>query len=311
MHRFDAYSLGATLYMPVLHPRVADILHGRVPPPAASIVLCLEDALAAGDVADGLRRLDQLMSDLPEHLPVRTFLRPRDRNMAFELCARAAGTAIEGLVAPKVVPQTLPDWLALTREAGLSVMPTLESGCFFDPGKIGAIRDILDDHPKDAARLAAIRLGGNDLLSTLALRRERGVTSWEGPLGWILSMASSILMAAGYPVAAPVYDVIDDLDTLRRETLRDVAAGFISKTVIHPVQTPVINRAFQVLKGDVEHAKAALDTDAQAVFKLDGVMCEPATHRAWAQRTMARKAVFGVVGEVAHVATLEKMALKL
>ncbi|MGS2745173.1 HpcH/HpaI aldolase/citrate lyase family protein [Halomonas sp. LS-001] len=311
MHRFDAYSLGATLYMPVLHPRVADILHGRVPPPAASIVLCFEDALAVGDVADGLRRFDQLMKHLPEHLPVRTFLRPRDRNMALELCARAAGTAIEGLVAPKVVPTTLPDWLALTREAGLNVMPTLESACFFDPGKIGAIRDILDDHPDDAARLAAIRLGGNDLLSTLALRRERGVTSWEGPLGWVLSMASSILIAAGYPVAAPVYDVIDDLETLRRETLRDVAAGFISKTVIHPAQTPVINRAFQVSRDDVKHAQAALDTDAQAVFKLGGVMCEPATHCAWARRTMARKEIFGVVGEPTNVATLEKMALKL
>lgn len=296
MHRFDAYSLGATLYMPVLHPRVTDILCGRLPVPAASIVLCLEDALAAHDVADGLRRLDLLMRDLPDHLPVRTFLRPRDRDMALELCDRAAKTSIEGLVAPKVVPETLPAWLELTREAGLTVMPTLESGCFFDPGKICAIRDILDDYCEDAVRLAAIRLGGNDLLSTLALRRERGITSWEGPLGWILSMASSILIAAGYPVAAPVYDVIDDLDTLRREALRDAAAGFISKTVIHPVQTPVIHRAFQVLEDDVEHARAALDSEAQAVFKLGGMMCEPATHRAWAQRTMARKDVFGVVG---------------
>lgn len=304
MHRFDAYSLGATLYMPVLHPRVADILCGRLPAPAGSIVLCLEDALAAHDVADGLRRLDQLIRDFPDHLPVRTFLRPRDRDMALELCARAAGTAIEGLVAPKIVPETLPGWLELTREAELTVMPTLESGCFFDPAKICAIRDILDDHPKDAARLAAIRLGGNDLLSTLALRRERGVTSWEGPLGWVLSMASSILIAAGYPVAAPVYDVIDDLETLRREALRDAAAGFISKTVIHPAQTPVINRAFQVSEADVEHARAALDTEAQAVFKLGGVMCEPATHRAWAQRIMAREDVFGVIGAATTASTI-------
>lgn len=300
MHRFDAYSLGATLYMPVLHPRVADILHGRLPPPAASIVLCLEDALAAQDVDDGLRCLDQLMSDLPQRLPVRAFLRPRNREMAYALSARAAGTAIEGLVAPKVVPETLPDWLALTRDAGLAVMPTLESACFFDPGKICALRDILDDHPEDNARLAAIRLGGNDLLSILALRRERGVTSWEGPLGWILSMASSLLIAAGYPVAAPVYDVIDDPDTLRRETLRDVAAGFISKTAIHPAQTPVINRAFQVSREDVAHARAALDSEAQAVFRVGGMMCEPATHRAWARRTVARQEVFGVVDEAAR-----------
>lgn len=294
MHRFDAYSLGATLYMPVLHPKVANILHGRVPAPASSIVLCLEDALAERDVLDGISRLDRLISDLPDRLPVRTFLRPRDRNMARDLCVRAAGTAIEGIVAPKVMPETLSDWLDMTRDANLSVMPTLESASFFDPGRICAIRDILDDHPDDAARMAAIRLGGNDLLSALALRRERGVTSWEGPLGWILSMASSILISAGYPVAAPVYDVIDDLETLRREVDRDVAAGFISKTVIHPAQTPVINEAFRVSSEDIEQARAALDSQARAVFQLGGVMCEPATHRAWAERTIAREEIFGV-----------------
>lgn len=303
MHRFDAYSLGATLYMPVLHPRVADILHQRIPPPAGSIVLCLEDALAAQDVEDGLRRLDQLIKELPSgspgQLPVRTFLRPRDQHMAQALCELAAGTAIEGLVAPKVVAETLPDWLDMTRATGLAIMPTLESGCFFDPAKICAIRDVLDDHPHDAARLAAIRLGGNDLLATLALRRERGVTAWEGPLGWILSMASSILIAAGHPVAAPVYDVIDDLNTLRREAERDAAYGFISKTVIHPAQTPVIHRAFQVSADEVAHAEAVLDSGAKAVFQHAGMMCEPSTHRAWAKRTLARQQVFGLSTEVA------------
>ncbi|WP_280547509.1 HpcH/HpaI aldolase/citrate lyase family protein [Halomonas sp. 11-S5] len=297
MHRFDAYSLGATLYMPVLHPKVANILNGCVPAPASSIVLCLEDALAERDVPDGLSRLVRLISDLPNRLPVRAFLRPRDMNMGRDLCARAAGTAIEGIVAPKVMPETLPDWLEMTRDANLSVMPTLESASFFDPGRICAIRDILDDHPNDASRIAAIRLGGNDLLSALALRRARGVTSWEGPLGWILSMASSILISAGYPVAAPVYDVIDDLETLRREVDRDVAAGFISKTVIHPAQTPVINEAFRVSSEDIEQARAALDSQARAVFQFGGVMCEPATHRAWAERTMAREEIFGVSEE--------------
>ncbi|MCA1770593.1 MAG: HpcH/HpaI aldolase/citrate lyase family protein [Halomonas sp.] len=226
-------------------------------------------------------------------------MRPRDINMARALCDRAAGTVIEGIVAPKVVPETLPDWFDIARDANLTIMPTLESASFFDPGRICAIRDILDDHPHDAARMAAIRLGGNDLLSALALRRTRGVTSWEGPLGWILSMASSILIAAGYPVAAPVYDVIDDLETLRREVDRDVAAGFISKTVIHPVQTPVVNKAFRVSTEDIEQACAALDSKAAAVFQLGGVMCEPATHREWAKRTMARKEIFGIAEEAA------------
>lgn len=293
MARFDAYSLGATLYMPVLHPKVIDILHGRMVPQAASIVLCLEDALAESDVSDGLEKLDQIIADLPERLPVRAFLRPRNREMARDLCARASGSAIDGIVAPKVLPDTLPDWMAMARDGGLSVMPTLESAIFFDPGQICAVRDILDDAHGDPDRIAAIRLGGNDLLSSMALRRERGITSWEGPLGWILSMASSILVSAGLPVAAPVFDVIDDLETLRREVARDVAAGFVSKTVIHPAQIPVVTGAFQVTDVELEQARAILDNEARAVFQLGGVMCEPATHRGWAERIVTRAAVFG------------------
>jgi citrate lyase beta subunit len=295
MSRFEAYSLGATLYMPVLHPRVADILHGRVSPPAGSIVLCLEDALAQADVLDGLSRLERLIDELPETLPVRAFLRPRNRGMARNLCARASGTAIDGIVAPKVMPDTLPEWLAMARETGLSVMPTLESATFFDPGQIIAIRDVLDDHASDEGRIAAIRIGGNDLLSSMGLRRTRGITSWDGPLAWILSMVSSILISAGHPVAAPVFDVIDDLETLRREAERDVAAGFVSKTIIHPAQAPVVAEAFRVSADDLESARAILDARAKAVFQVGGVMCEPATHAAWAERTVSRARFFGMM----------------
>ena len=297
MSRFDAYSLGATLYMPVLHPRVADILHGRVSPPAESVVLCLEDALAEEDVSDGLSRLDRVLSELPDQVPVRAFLRPRNRAMARDLCERAAGTAIDGIVAPKVLPETLPEWMIMARETGLSIMPTLESATFFDPGQIVAIRDVLDDHAKDAGRIAAIRIGGNDLMSSMGLRRTRGMTSWDGPLAWVLSMVSSILTSAGHPLAAPVFDVIDDLETLRREVERDVAAGFVSKTIIHPAQAPIVADAFRVSPDDLESAQAILDARAKAVFQVGGVMCEPATHTAWAERTVSRARFFGMMTE--------------
>lgn len=293
--RFD-YSLGATLYMPVLHPKVPDILYGRTDVAAASVVLCLEDALADADVPAGLRHVQRLLDDLPEQLAVRTFLRPRSLSMAQALCERAAGTAIDGIVAPKVTPDNLPAWLAVAGEAGLSVMPTLESARYFEPAQISAVRDVLNDSVDQPGRIAAIRIGGNDLLAALGLRRTRGLTAWEGPLAGVLATASSLLMAAGYSVAAPVYDVIDDLDTLRREAERDVAAGFVSKTVIHPIQGPVIAAAFQVDADELAQAQAIIERATCAVFRHGGVMCEPATHRAWAERTLARANYFGVRG---------------
>jgi citrate lyase beta subunit len=145
-----------------------------------------------------------------------------------------------------------------------------------------------------ADRVAALRLGGNDLLGTMGLRRQRGVTAYEGPLGWFLSMAASILVSSGVPVAAPVFDVIDDVETLGREIERDVAMGFVSKTAIHPSQVPVIEAAMAVSRDEEVAARAILQEEARAVFQIGGVMCEPATHAGWARRVQARAEVFGV-----------------
>ncbi|MBC6443557.1 MAG: HpcH/HpaI aldolase/citrate lyase family protein [Rhodobacteraceae bacterium] len=290
-HSFRGYALGATLYMPVIHPKMEDFLFGRMSAPASSIVLCLEDALHDYDVRRGVEQVRALCRGGPFSCAAQVYIRPRSLDMARTLAGFHNIWKFDGFVAPKVMPGTATAWLDIARGPGMFLMPTLESAAYFDPGQVVAVRDALARH--DCGRISAIRLGGNDLLGALGLRRQRGVTSWEGPLGWALSMMSSIFISAGYPVAAPVFDIIDDADTLRREAERDVAAGFVSKTAIHPEQVPVIEHAFRVSAEDLRQASAILDSGAQAVFRTDGAMCEPSTHRAWANRTMARAEVFG------------------
>jgi citrate lyase beta subunit len=212
--------------------------------------------------------------------------------MALELAQFAGIEKIDGFVAPKIVPETAAAWMDVAEGANVRIMPTVESSQFYDPGRIIALRDVFDAY--DARRIAAIRLGGNDLLAGMALRRHPGITSWEGPLAWVLAMASSILISSGYPVAAPVFDIIQDVETLRREATQDAAAGFISKTAIHPAQVAPIIEAFRVSQADLTQARAILDENASAVFQINGMMCEPSTHRAWAQRIQARSTFFGV-----------------
>ncbi|MCA9775036.1 MAG: HpcH/HpaI aldolase/citrate lyase family protein, partial [Myxococcales bacterium] len=228
-----AYEIGATLYMPVLHQRVREIVLGAAAPPASSIVLCLEDALHESDVERGVTTLMGLLAAAPARPAARPrlFIRPRSFDMAARLRSVPGIGRIDGFVAPKIRVETLPDWISLLSGSDLRLMPTIETGEFFDPARLVAVRDLILGSGPD--RIAAVRLGGNDLLGTMGLRRQRGVTAYEGPLGWFLSMAGSILTSAGVPVAAPVFDIIDDLETLRREVERDVAMGFISKTEIH------------------------------------------------------------------------------
>ncbi|MFK7893179.1 MAG: HpcH/HpaI aldolase/citrate lyase family protein [Granulosicoccus sp.] len=288
---FSSYALGATLYMPIVHHRVPAYLRGELAFPSTSVVLCLEDAVAEGDVERGIATLKTLLRDCPINSTTRVFVRPRSLEMAMQLSEFSGIEKIEGFVAPKIVPRTAAAWMDLAEATELQIMPTVESQEFFDPARITALREALDHY--DKRRISAIRLGGNDLLAAMALRRQPGITSWEGPLAWILAMASSMLISAGYPVAAPVFDITDDVETLKREVAQDVAAGFISKTAIHPVQVTHILDAFRVPENEVIQARAILDEDAGAVFQIDGIMCEPSTHRAWAQRILARDKICG------------------
>jgi len=290
---FAAYGLGATLYMPVIHPKVPDILSGRAAAPASSIVLCLEDSLQEQDVEYGVRTLTGLLTDRVRDIETRPrlFIRPRSYDMACRLRAVRGIDRIDGFVIPKARSETLPDWISLLHGTRLCLMPTMETPDLFDPSRLIQFRDLL--LAAGPERIAAVRIGGNDLLGAMALRRVRGVTAYEGPLAWFLSMAAGLLIPSGIPVSAPVFDIIEDLETLRREVERDVQMGFVSKTAIHPVQVPVIEGALAVAADEIAVAEAILDHKAQAVFQIGGVMCEPATHAAWAHRILARADRFG------------------
>lgn len=292
---FSAYDLGATLYMPVIHPKVPEIVTGVVSAPASSIVLCLEDALHEKDVERGVRTLTELLgnkSDQGETGP-RLYIRPRSFDMACRLREMDGITRVDGFIFPKARPETVPEWIALLSGTTLTLMPIIETPDFFDPARLIQFRDLL--LVSCPSQVAAVRIGGNDLLGSMGLRRQRGVTAYEGPLSWFVSMVASILMPCGIPVAAPVFDIIEDMETLRREAERDVQMGFVSKTSIHPSQVPVIEGAFSVTEDEIAAARAILSRDARAVFQVGGVMCEPATHAAWARRVLARADRFGGV----------------
>ena len=57
-------------------------------------------------------------------------------------------------------------------------------------------------------------------------------------------------------------------------------------------------------QNELDEARAILAPDAPAVFKMNGRMCEPATHRRWAQDIIDRAALYGHMppspGEALH-----------
>lgn len=294
-HKFDPLQLGATMYVPVIHSQLEDVVSGLRYPQLRSVVLCLEDALHDNDVNEGIRVLrkllrSQLSNDVVNEGPM-IFVRPRDLSMATEIASYEGISHIDGFVVPKLNADALPAWVSIAQQLNILLMPTLESAWVFDAVAVSHFAKTLEQTAQ--GRILALRVGGNDLLSHLALRRVRGQTVYDGPLAGCLSHLMCTLGGCGFSLTAPVFDITDDPETLTRECHQDVNFGFVGKTAIHPCQIDIIQHSFMVSDSLLQDARQVLDTSAPAVFKRDGAMLEPATHSAWATRILARAAIYG------------------
>ncbi|MGC5796136.1 HpcH/HpaI aldolase/citrate lyase family protein [Sphingomonas sp. NFX23] len=290
-----ALALGATLYMPCTRTDLAARLFGpgRIPD-LRSVVLCLEDAVLERDLPEALSNLGGLLrfADAREGGPSdpMIFVRPRDAAMLARILRMPGAGRLTGYVLPKANTETVPCYLALHIPDGQMLMPTLETREACDPHEMRRLRDqmlAVQD------RILALRIGGNDLMQSMGLRRSAGSTAYDGPLGPIIAMLVATFSPWGFSLSAPVMERFGDAALLRRELARDIDHGLLTKTAIHPDQIPIIQNALAVPSRDVEEARAILDPNGPAVFAQDGVMCEPATHRVWAERILARAEVFG------------------
>jgi citrate lyase beta subunit len=287
----DYFSLGATLYIPASRPDLPALLNLRKLTNLRSLVVCTEDALLPHEVPAALtnieRSLDQLLP-----LPVLRFLRPRNLEVLYRLLRMPGIGNLDGLVLPKITCQNiLPYAEAAARVPHLHLMPTLETEDAFARSRLEALRQTFDQVSNP---VLCVRIGGNDLLHLLGVRRPRHLTAYDTPLRSVINDIILTFRPAGYNISAPVFEHLDHPGTLAREVELDLAHGLWSKTAIHPTQIPVIERAYRVCPQEYAMASRVLAPDAPAVFRYAGQMCEIATHKAWAKRLLLRAALFGI-----------------
>lgn len=289
----SAVELGATLYVPATNPTVNAVAHGAIDD-LRSMVVCLEDSVREDQVPVALARLQQLLHDLADDpATLSVYVRPRNFVMLTQLLQLDGIGRIEGFVLPKVTTQSLPVWLTALMHEEHRIMPTIEGEDAFDRLALARLCDQLKPY---AERVSAIRIGGNDILGLLGLRRSRFRTAYDGPLGSVIRDIVGTFVPNGFSVAAPVFEHFSSPEILRREVEQDLEHGLLTKTAIHPDQVAIIHSVYRPEALDMAEARAILSNDAPAVFGSNGSMCEPACHAPWAGMVVKRAQVHGVTG---------------
>jgi citrate lyase beta subunit len=297
MSRLSPYALGATLYMPATRTDLLDVVLGHKLPELSSLVICLEDAVADVDVETALENLQQLLLQIqqyggrPQNGPL-LFVRPRHSDMAARLNEWPLITNIDGFVVPKLTLGNLSVWERAVTCPELLLMPTLETPEVFNPGAMvelgGALKAGLGE------RIIALRIGGNDLMGCLGLRRNPATTLYNTPMSYVIPMIAGVMGSLGFALTAPVFEQLATIGLLQEELDLDIAHGMVGKTAIHPCQISIIHDRFRVNLEDLNAARMIVHDLAPAVFRHNDAMCEPATHYKWALNILERAKWYGV-----------------
>lgn len=310
MERVSPYALGATLYMPATRADILEVIAGHKLPGLRSLVICLEDAVAAIDVDSALNSLravlrGMLLERRRADGPL-VFVRPRDSEMAAALNDWPEIAAVDGFVVPKLTLASLPLWARAVSRAELLLMPTLETSEVYNPtamAELGcALRQSL------GGRILALRIGGNDLMGCLGLRRNPSTTLYQTPMGYVIPMLAGVLGSQGFALTAPVFEQLATPGLLDEELQLDIAHGLVGKTAIHPSQIAQIHDSFRVTLDDLNCARLIVSEQAPAVFRHNDAMLEPATHHNWAVNIIERARWHGVKAAEASLAEPVRLA---
>ncbi len=277
---------GAALYVPATHKDLRAIAAGQKLADARNLIFCLEDSVADHDLNGAYANLAAALREINRPAGASRFIRPRSPESLLMLLSMPGIEGIDGFVLPKFSAANAEAYLGPLSASRFVVMPTLETIDVFEEHAMRSLCQSL--RLTQRTPIAAIRIGGNDLLSLIGMRRPRGMTIYDTPIGDVISSLVRVFKPKGFQLTAPVFEYFDDEHTLAQELRRDLAHGLCGKTAIHPCQIDIIERSYRVSEEDVSVARKMLDQKSAGVFKMNGAMCEPATHSSWAVEILAR-----------------------
>ena len=271
------YSVGALLYCPANKESIADsIIHEKFGN-KFSLALCLEDTINDDFVTEAEQTLIESINKIfinyqkqPFYLP-KIFIRVRNSEQ-IERLTKAFKEGIEiitGFIIPKFNSDNATEYINQLIKVNelvskkIYMMPIYENSSIIDLRNRTDILYSLKESLSPIEELVMnIRVGGNDLCHMFGFRRHSDESIHQ--IKPISNIFSDIITIYGmdYVVSGPVWEYYagDNWEKgLIQEIQDDKLCGFTGKTVIHPNQIPIINRAYQVSRNDFNDAQAILN----------------------------------------------------
>lgn len=255
----------SVLYIPASNARALEKAQSL---PCDAIIFDLEDAVAPDRKAEGLEMLLHAMRDTDYGRRQKIV-----RVGGMSDVAALNDAAIDAILLPKV-----------NAAADLDIDTPHPLWAMMETARAVLNATAIADHP----RLAGMVVGTNDLQRELG---SRDVPD-RGPLLYALSHCLLAARAAGVAIIDGVYGAFRDLEGLKAECKQGRDMGFDGKSLIHPAQIEIANRAFSPDPADVDLAHRQIHAHEQAlrlgngVAVVDGRIVEN-LHVETARRTLA------------------------
>lgn len=313
------YTVGALLYSPALNKKITSMIAECKYATKYSLAMCLEDSIS--DTAIGsaeeqlcitLHQINELFNNNPEFWIPKIFIRIREPKQLLSIFDKIKNyeKIITGFIFPKYTAACAGEFINNLKTINqycshtIYMMPIIESSDIINPAaRASSLTEIKKQLMEHSEHVLNIRVGGNDFCKVFGIRRQYDNTIYEisainNILGDIISVFSNDFIVSG-----PVFEYFAGSDDnwkkgLFRETRQDLLNGFIGKTVIHPNQIEVVNKALQVRTADYNDALRIFNykkDKLQVEKSSDGTrMNEIKTHLKWAEKTLKLSQIYGV-----------------
>ena len=311
------YSVGALLYCPANNETISrSIITERFCKPY-SLAHCLEDTINDDFVSEAEQIMIKSLCKIYESSKEKSFfipkifIRVRQSEQIERLMSELGDSQklITGFIIPKFIPDTADEYinkiLAINEKYNRTIymMPILESPSMIDiRNRYDILYAIKDKLKRIEPLVLNIRVGGNDLCKLFGFRRHCDESIHD--IKPVSSIFSDIVTVFGldYVISGPVWEYFHGYnweEGMENEIVGDQLCGFIGKTVIHPKQIEVVNKAYKVNKKDIEDAHSILNWSMNSASLVAGSqgnerMNEYKTHCIWAEKVKLLADVYGI-----------------